>query len=518
MGIRDRNVALTTVDTSDVAARLYEYLTQHPYVDQLRLNVFNPGDGRLVAEVLRHLERNRLYDPWTGVARQTPPPLRYSVQLFAAADFLDATGEGLESLLNTNRQVGEDDEFTLATSNHLLPKLVFARNPVGDFLQEPERFPAHVSLLLEQFVVQSRVGRIDGMGRGFFVGGLVQEPDTQIELPGGSHFGWVKGLRPVARRGATAQESLLRGVVSVTQQVQASFATGQPVEDNVAPVVALQLDPAAQSLLKQVHEVSDWVLTLDRNLGLDYFDSPSSSREAGYLLDFAPEYLQQDRQRILLTTRSHLELEHLVRPAMTRYGLEMEPGDEILVLESLRSLSGRLALRLEACRNQSAEVVGLLLARWLLERVGLLEQRIVIPLDAHRGWFQRQEGEESQRRADLLLVGFSEPNRLRFDIVEVKLREELSGSARSDLYAQMRRQTGEHRDRLRLMFAQDLYPNPRADELLRSKELASTFGVLRSEGASIRTAVDRRDGAGPSRYRQSRRWVRARHPLARSRL
>ena len=323
MGIRDRNVALTTVDTSDVAARLYEYLTQHPYVDQLRLNVFNPGDGRLVADVLpSSLERNRLYDPWTGVARQNPPPLRYSVQLFAAADFLDATGEGLESLLDPDRQVGEDDEFTLATSNHLLPKLVFARNPVGDFLQEPERFPAHVSLLLEQFVVQSRVGRIDGMGRGFFVGGLVQEPDTQIELPGGSHFGWVKGLRPVARRGATAQESLLRRCcLGATQQVQASFATGQPVEDNVAPVVALQLDSAAQSLLKQVHEVSDWVLTLDRNLGLDYFDSPSSSREAGYLLDFAPEYLQQDRQRILLTTRSHLELEHLIRPAMTRYGL-----------------------------------------------------------------------------------------------------------------------------------------------------------------------------------------------------
>src|SRR5262249_44251596 len=155
-------------------------------------------------------------------------------------------------------------------------------------------------------------------------------------------------------------------------------------------VVALQLDPAAQALLKQVHEVSDWVLTLDRNLGLDYFDSPSSAREAGYLLDFAPEYLQEDRQRILLTTRSHVELENLVRPIMKRYGLALEANDEVLVLEALRSLSGRLALRLESGRNQAAEVVGLLLARWLLERVGLLEERIVIPLDAHRTWFDRQ--------------------------------------------------------------------------------------------------------------------------------
>ncbi len=476
LGVHDRAVAVTIVDYRDVAARLYEYLIQHPYVEQLRLNVFNPGDGRLIADVLRRLEHLRLYDRATDRVRPNPPPLRYSVQLLAAADFAVATGDGLESLLDPDRQVGEDDEFTLSTSNHLLPKLVFARSPVTDFLQAPERFPAHVSILLEQFVVHSRVGRTDAMSRGSYVGGLVQEPETLVEMQAGSHFGWVKGLRPLSRRGTATQEALLCAAVAATQQLQASFATGQPVQDEVAPVIALELDPAAQSLLKLVHEMSDWVLTLDRNLGLDYFDSPTSSREGGYLLDFAPEFLQGDRQRILLTTRSNVELENIVRPLMDRYGLAMERGDEVLVLETLRSLSGRLALRLEAGRNQAAEVVGLLLARWLLERVGLLEQRLVIPLDAHRNWFDRKEEEGAQRRADLLLVGFKEPNLLRMDIVEVKLREELSGSARSDLYAQMRSQTENTAERLRELFAQDLYPQPRADAPLRAKELASALG------------------------------------------
>ena len=64
---------------------------------------------------------------------------------------------------------------------------------------------------------------------------------------------------------------------------------------------------------------------------------------------------------------------------------------------------------------------------------------------------------------------------LRFDIVEVKLREELSGSARSDLYAQMRRQTENTAERLRDLFAQDRYPLPRADALLRAKELSSAL-------------------------------------------
>lgn len=473
MGIRDRTIAVSTVDTWDVASRLFEYLTQHPYAEQLRINVFNPGDGRLIADVLRALEAYRLYDE-NNRLRESPPSLRYAVQLFAATEFVDVTGDGLESLLDPERQVGEDDEFTLATSNHLLPKLVFARNPVSDFLQAPERFPAHVSILLEQFVVQSRVGRVDRLRRGSFVGGLVQEPETHVEMQVGAQFGWVKGLRPLARRDASAGEMLMRGCVAAAQRVQASFATGEPAEEGVAPVVALQLDSHAQSLLKQVHDVSDWVLTLDRNLGLDYFDSPASSREAGYLLDFAPEYLQEDRQRILLTTRSHLELEQLVRPIMTRYGLMMEEGDEVLVLETLRSLSGRLALRLEASRNHAAEVIGLLLARWLMERVGLLEQRIVIPLDAHRNWFDAAD-DGSQRRADLMLVGVQEPNTLRLDLVEVKLREELTASARSDLYAHMRTQTENTQKRLRELFAQDLFPQPRADELLRAKELASAL-------------------------------------------
>ncbi|MEO8979435.1 MAG: hypothetical protein ABI548_07670 [Polyangiaceae bacterium] len=474
MGVHDENVALTTVNTRDVASRLYEYLAQHPYVDQLRLNVFNPGDGRLVADVLRYLEDIRLYDE-EGRARPNPPPLRYAVQLFAAAEFVDVTGDGLEGLLDPERQVGRDDEFTLATSNHLLPKLVFARNPVSDFLHTPEKFSAHVSILLEQFVVQTRVGRIEGLRRGSYVGGLVQEPETQVEQRVGAHFGWLKGLRPQSRRGATNAEVVLTAALSAAQRLQASLATGTPVDENLAPVIALQLDPAGQALLKQVHEVSDWVLTLDRNLGLDYFDSPSSSREAGYLLDFAPEYLQEDRQRILLTTRSDVELENLVRPIMTRYGLPMESGDEVLVLETLRSLSGRLALRLEGGRNQAAEVVGLLLARWLLERLGILDHRVVIPLDAHRAWFDSAEPGESQRRADLLLVGFREPNILRFDIVEVKLREELNASTRSDLYATMRKQTENTQDRLRKLFAQDFYPQPRADGMLRAKELATAL-------------------------------------------
>src|SRR4030095_3391525 len=139
-------------------------------VEQLCLNVFNPGDGRLVAEVLRGVEAER-----RRRLGAEAPSIRYAVHLFAGAGRVDAAADGLESLLDPERQVGEEDEFTLAANKHLLPKLGFAQNSPADVLKAPERYPAHVSLLLEQFAVLGSVRKIDGLRRGSFVGGLVQE-------------------------------------------------------------------------------------------------------------------------------------------------------------------------------------------------------------------------------------------------------------------------------------------------------------------------------------------------------
>ena len=214
------------------------------------------------------------------------------------------------------------------------------------------------------------------------------------------------------------------------------------------------------------------MITIDRHLGVDFFDTPSAGEEAGYLLDFAPEFLQEERQRIVLTTRNTQEIEAVLSPMLKGYGINLRSGDEVVVLEGLRSLSGRLALRLEGSSTRAKEVVGLLFARWLMEEVGALEQRVVLPLDAHRSWFQ---GSEVQRRADLLLVGFPRNGVVRMDVIEVKLREDLPPAARGPLYRSMREQTDNTEKRLRALFDPDLYPLPRADLALRAKELA---GVL----------------------------------------
>ena len=469
MGVRARSVAVTTVNPDEIATRLYEFVVQHPYVEQLRLNVFNPGNGELVADVLRAVESQRRQN-------QSPSSLRYAVHLFAPPSQLDTVGEAVESLLDPERHVGEDDEFTLYSGNHLHPKLIVARNDVSDFVSDHTRFPAHLSLLIEQFTAQGRVGPLHQYRRGSFVNGLVQEPET-VPLEGSGPSvrqatGWSKGVRPTTRAGADEVERMLAEVLSATHRLQAAVALGQAVDTPIGPVLALQLDAESQGLLRQVHDISDRVITIDRHLGVDFFDTPSAGEEAGYLLDFAPEFLQEERQRIVLTTRNTQEIEGLLAPMLKGYGINLRPGDEVMVLEGLRSLSGRLALRLEGSTTRAKEVVGLLFARWLMEEIGALANRVVIPLDAHRSWFQ---GPGPQRRADLLLVGFPSQGAVRMDIIEVKLRDDLPPAARGSLYRTMREQTDTTETRLRALFDPDMYSLPRADLALRAKELA---GVL----------------------------------------
>ena len=168
------------------------------------------------------------------------------------------------------------------------------------------------------------------MRRGSFVGGLVQEPETSLGSRD-SGFGWYKGLRAATGDSPAPLESLLTDLLSTTQRLQASAATGEVTSIDIAPLLALHLDAEGQSLLRQIHGYSDWILTIDRNLGLEYFDSPSAPEDAGYLLDYAPEFLQEDRQRILLTTKSTIELQSVIRPAIEKFGLVLNPGCETVV-------------------------------------------------------------------------------------------------------------------------------------------------------------------------------------------
>jgi hypothetical protein len=162
----------------------------------------------------------------------------------------------------------------------------------------------------------------------------------------------------------------------------ASVATGQ-VGSKLVPVITLSLDAQDRSLIHHVHEVSDWVITVDRNMGIEFFDHSGKPGRPDYLIDHSPDMTSDFGHRLFITSRSLQELEIMLAPALTQYSLQANQGHAGVLLRQIRSLAGRLALKLVSSPAQRAEVLGLALARLYLNYQGVLRNQILLPLDAH---------------------------------------------------------------------------------------------------------------------------------------
>jgi hypothetical protein len=80
--------------------------------------------------------------------------------------------------------------------------------------------------------------------------------------------------------------------------------------------VTLVLKSDERALLHQVHEVSDWVVTLDRNMGIEFFDHRHHPSRPDYLIDHSPDMANSLGHRLVITSRSIAELEALLRPVL----------------------------------------------------------------------------------------------------------------------------------------------------------------------------------------------------------
>jgi len=430
LGLQQSWVPGDSISVYELTGKIKRYLIQHPYVSTLKLNVFNPGDARLIADTLIELQKERA-------------DLRYQIQLFHESGELDDIGSALEDLINPNRQVSEmQDEFTQASRNLLFPKLRFARNRLGDFKDHPELFSAHLSLLLNLFPAHVSLDLKIEKGRSSYIYGLIQEPVTTFTDNEGQLV-WCHQVKPGRTKELSASSNATLQLAHLLDQyatLQADISSGD-VHTLFRPTVQLILDLDAKSLLYQIHASSDWVLMVDSNLGLEYFDSTPDYEHPTFVIDFTPEYLAATGEHLILTTQAVDELINIIGPILERYGINEGDGQAMLFFHALRSLSGQLTLKLMADPNHADEAISLALTRLFLEQLGLLENRLVIPLDNHIDLFQNapEASGLSMRRSDLLMVEADPDSRtLVFHLLEVKSRRHgINAGLEDDMESQL---------------------------------------------------------------------------------
>jgi DNA phosphorothioation-dependent restriction protein DptH len=473
------------VVTKEVLTRRVErYLSQHPYLRTLVVNAFNPGRAAVLAEAVRALTQ-----------RPALAHLRYDLRLFVPDPESPGVGQALEDLLALSE---EDDEGEApARRSHLFPKLSLAIHGGDDFQRAPQSYRAHISLLFDLFPAAA-VGvaapwEADGSAP---VHGLVQDFLSAYQDDEAGQF-WRRQARagePQPLPGAEHLSGLLAELPKLMSGAAATAAVGAPAFEQ-RPVVTLGLDARQRALIYDVHEVSDWVFTIDRNLGIEYFDHGRPGERPDYLIDYVPGPTASQGHRLMITSRSLDEIQAMLQPVLQRHRLPATPKHAGLILDQLRAFSGRLALKLVSHETQQKEALGLALARLYLRHQGVLSNQIVVPLDAHLDLFRAAKKladdsglEGTLQRTDLAAFDLDAASRtVACRLVEVKCHDHGSGLAE---YAHLKQaiaaQVGQSEQVLRLHFDPALKSPDRPDRLLKSRELGSLLNFYLERSARYR--------------------------------
>lgn len=468
-----------------LADRVERYLRLHPYVGTLVISAVNPGRGEHLADMLIELQRRK------GLKH-----ISYDLRLFTADPERPDTGEALARLLRGEwGSHAEAETFHTRTRPGQVPKLAVAVRPLAEFRSAAGEHATHITMLFDAFSGE-RFDAVPAVREGLApVHGLQQDVTVRYDREE-DPVAWRKSPRhgrshPIP---GAAELSDLLAALPETISVAASAVTTRQVGTRSVPRVTLSLDVADSTLLHQAHLSSDWVITVDRTLGVEYFDNPGSARRPDYVIDADTVGGEGLGHHLVISSRSVDELRTLLEPVLAQHGFQVEPHHTASFFDQLRLLSGQLAFKLaSAAATQRTEVLGLVLARLYLDYQGVLTDQILVPLDAHLELLReaRRRADEvgeavGLQRTDLALFSLDARSRvITCRLVEVKCYSSLSAyePLKDKIATQLRRSE----QRLAEQFDPHRTQPDRPDRVLRNAELVALLRPYLSRAERYRT-------------------------------
>jgi hypothetical protein len=471
-----------------LAGKIKRYLGQHPYIQELIINAFGLGKGKVLAEAVSRLRRDSAFND-----------VRYNIRVFSSGT---QGGEAIAQLSTGPRM----DGFGIVNKRSVLSSFRHANLTINDFRKAPDTYAAHLSFLFDIFP-PADVGAAQSSQQAerSAVSGLTQSFHTSYKDDGGQTARWERIPKhgPAhAIKGGEAFSSALPRLAQSIDAATAVVATGQTGRA-LRPVLSLSLQADDRSLIQQVHRVSDWVFTIDRNMGTEFYDHGGENGRPEYLIDHSPDMATSLGHRLVITSRSMTEIEAMLSPILQEYGLPCERKHAVAVLTQIRSLSGRLALKLLSAPTQRAEVLGLAFSRAYLDLHGAFSNQIAVPLDAHLELYA-----ELKKAADDLgnVISFKRTDIALFDLdarartitcrlVEVKCYRDVGNlGAFEELKNSIQGQLDESHNVLQEHFDHEFSYPDRPDRILKSHEFAILLrfylergirhGVIDSEAAT----------------------------------
>jgi DNA helicase HerA-like ATPase len=422
LGYKDDLGNISSVTPKQIADRLWRYLRHHPYIKTLKINVINPGDGLLFLNTIRELQKIEEYKY-----------LRYDITFYGTLGY-ELMGNAFDNLMNegdsSENRPEVDEELLQPSHNPLFPKLFFSKVKVdSDKWEDVEFKEANITVIIDHFLTTTITRPKGNLPGSYFLHGLLAEYRSEFNIMDAA-VTWSRKVIPSKTKEIVDREIVADLLYQIGQSylglICAYFDWGKSTEH--LPTIQLELNKQDKHILSQIHEHSDWVFTVDRNFGIEYFDNPSGINPylKSYLIDYTPEFMDGVGHRLIVSTGWVNEIEKLIEDGLQKIHIPTSSFRAIKILDIIKSISGKLALKLINNPNNVREIIGLAITRLTLERKGLLNNSILIPVDTHIDIFAENkrrsiEDEVTVKRSDLILVS-SQQGKLNLNLIEVKFR------------------------------------------------------------------------------------------------
>ena len=308
----------------------------------------------------------------------------------------------------------------------------------------------------------------------------------------------IEGEKHPADR--THSERLAR----LQQAIQTCVARSLNAQDDL-PILRTEISPEKAQNLRTLHNLCDWVITLDRNAGIEYFDSPVDNKEIydAYVIDCVPEREDLGCLQLITSTSNLEEVRVLLDSALDQMGLSRSRRNAEFLLEHLKALSGRLAIRLTGQKAPTSELIALAMCQancrqdterqvpeisdcWVS-----LDSGFFIPVDDVRDLLPplaalgNDAGDAKEARPDLIYVSITPRKGLLFRFIEVKYRRHLRAARNPEELQRIREQTESLRERWEKWYSHETTCSP-----FRAVRRAKLARVLRFYADKARRHAD----------------------------
>ena len=443
-----------------VGDEIVKYLDCHNTSRLLRVHALRAGDGLTIARSLGRVhDRLRRADDEDVSEKESQEAPVFSLEMYPSEEQRGIAGRFIAEARERRRSgagvVSTDDQWMLESlslpGGVNMPRLRWARKDDPD----PET-AAHVAVAFDTFESQVRPDDRDGAGDGtFHAFGLISfyERDFAANL-------W-RSTVPLAKDGERhpADRAHTKRLDDLQRVIQGTVARHVGAGNGELPVLYTEVSREKEDGLKELHRLCDWVITLDRNAGIEYFDSPRDNRTIydAYVIDCVPEREDLGCLQLITSTSNLEEVRVLLDGALDQMGLSRSRRNAEFLLEHLKALSGRLAIRLTGDKPPTSELIALAVSQANCQQAQetdpcwvSLERGFIVPVDDVRDLLPpltEKDGDEREVRPDLIYVTAAPRKGLMFRFVEVKYRRDLRTARSPDILRRIREQTNALRKR-----------------------------------------------------------------------